>query len=84
MRYHTIQEHDRRALIRIMCRALAVPPLAAMPGENSPDVRGATNRAFVPEIWVLHGESRHTYCSPSICHALFQQGQRDGKHHAHD
>jgi transposase InsO family protein len=81
MRYRAIQENDRRFPIRLMCRTLAVSPAGYYAWRARPEsVRGATNRALVANIRVIHRESRHTYGSPSIWHALVQQGHRVGEH----
>ena len=81
MRYRTIQEHDRRYPIRLMCRTLAVSPAGYYAWRTRPEsTRTAANRALLTAIRVLHRESRQTYGSPSIWSALVRRGQRVGEH----
>jgi putative transposase len=81
MRYRVIQEHDRRYPIRLMCRALAVSPAGYYAWRGRPESRwAAANRTLLATIRVLHQDSRQTYGSPSIWHALVRRGQRVGEH----
>lgn len=81
MRYRAIQEHDRRYPIRLMCRALAVSPAGYYAWRVRPESRrSAANRALLTDIQGIHQESRQTYGSPSIWHALVRRGQRVGEH----
>jgi putative transposase len=81
MRYRAIQEHDRRYPIRLMCRALAVSPAGYYAWRGRPESRwAAANRTLLATIRVLHQDSRQTYGSPSIWHALVRRGQRVGEH----
>jgi hypothetical protein len=74
MRYRAIQEHDRRYPIRLMCRALAVSPAGYYAWRGRPESqRSAANRALLTDIRVIHQESRQTYGSPSIWHALVRR-----------
>ena len=81
MRYHAIQEHDRRYPIRLLCRALAVSPAGYYAWRDRPESRRARqNRTLLSTIRVIHRESRETYGSPSIWDALLKQGHRTGEH----
>jgi putative transposase len=80
MKYRAIRANSRRYPIRLMCRALVVSPAGYYAWRDRPEsVRGAVNRALVAEIRLIHQESRHTYGSPSIWHALVQRGHRVGE-----
>ena len=81
MRYRVIQEHDRRYLIRLMCRALAVSPAGYYAWRTRPEShRSVRNRALLSTIRVIHRASRETYGSPSIWDALLKQGHDVGEH----
>jgi transposase InsO family protein len=81
MRYRAIHEPDRRYPIRLMCRALAVSPAGYYAWRVRPESqRSAANRALLTDIRVIHQESRQTYGSPSIWHALVRRGQQVGEH----
>lgn len=81
MRYHVIQQHDRRYPIRLMCRTLAVSPAGYYAWRGRPEsARSAANRALLIDIQHLHRESRQTYGSPRIWRALRAQGHRVGEH----
>jgi len=81
MRYRAIQAHDRRYPIRLMCRALAVSPSGYYAWQGRPESRrSAANRALLTDIRMIHQESRQTYGSPRIWHALVRRGQRVGEH----
>jgi len=81
MRYRAIHEHDRRYPIRLMCRALAVSPAGYYAWRVRPESqRSAATRALLTDIRVIHQESRQTYGSPSIWHALVRRGQQVGEH----
>ena len=82
MRYRAIHEQDRRYPIRLMRRALAVSPAGYYTWRVRPEIqRSAANRALLADIRVIHQESRQTYGSPSIWHALVRRGQQVGEHH---
>jgi len=81
MRYHVIQQYDRRYPIRLMCRALAVSPAGYYAWRGRPEsARSAANRALLTDIQHLHRESRQTYGSPRIWGALRAQGHQVGEH----
>lgn len=81
MRYHAIQEHDRRYPIRLMCRALAVSAAGYYAWRSRPESpRSIQARTLLSAIRVIHQESRETYGSPSIWDALLKQGHRTGEH----
>ena len=81
MRYRTIQEHDRRYPIRLMCRALAVSAAGYYAWRSRPESpRAVSARTVLSAIRVIHRESRETYGSPSIWDALVKQGHRIGEH----
>ena len=81
MRYHAIQEHDRRDPIRLMCRALAVSAAGSYAGRSRPEsTRSVHTRTLLSAIRVIHRESRETYGSPSIWDALIKQGHHIGEH----
>lgn len=81
MRYRVIQQYDRRYPIRLMCRAMAVSPAGYYAWRARPEsAREATNRELLAEIQQLHRESRQTYGSPRIWHALRARGHRIGEH----
>jgi putative transposase len=81
MRYHAIQEHDRRYPIRLMCRALAVSAAGYYAWRSRPErPRSIHARTLLSAIRVIHQESRETYGSPSIWDALLKQGHRIGEH----
>ncbi len=81
MRYHAIQEHDRRYPIRLMCRALAVSPAGYYAWRGRPESRRAVaNRDLLTAIRQFHHDSRQTYGSPRIWRALREQGHRVGEH----
>ena len=81
MRYHAIQEHDRRDPIRLMCRALAVSAAGSYAGRSRPEsTRSVHTRTLLSAIRVIHRESRETYGSPSIWEALIKQGHHIGEH----
>jgi putative transposase len=81
MRYHAIQEQDRRYPIRLMCRALAVSAAGYYAWRSRPESpRSIQARALLSTIRVIHQESRETYGSPSIWDALVKQGHCIGEH----
>jgi len=81
MRYHAIQEHDRRYPIRLMCRALAVSAAGYYAWRARPEsARSVSARTVLSAIRVIHRESNETYGSPSIWDALRKQGHRIGEH----
>ena len=81
MRYHAIQEHDRRDPIRLMCRALAVSAAGYYAWRSRPEsTRSVNTRTLLSAIRVIHRESRETYGSPSIWDALIKQGHHIGEH----
>jgi transposase InsO family protein len=81
MRYHAIQEQDRRYPIRLMCRALAVSAAGYYAWRLRPEsLRSIQARALLSTIRVIHQESRETYGSPSIWDALVKQGHCIGEH----
>lgn len=81
MRYHVIQQYDRRYPIRLMCRTLAVSPAGYYAWHARPEsARSAANQALLADIRQHHRESRQTYGSPRIWRALRAQGHRVGEH----
>ena len=83
MKYRAIRDNAVRYPIRLMCRALAVSPAGYYDWAHRPEsARAVTNRGLLAEICTIHAESRHTYGSPSIWHALRKRGRcvggRDG------
>jgi len=81
MRYHAIQEHDRRYPIRLMGRALAVSAAGYYAWRSRPEsTRSVNTRTLLSAIRVIHRESRETYGSPSIWDALIKQGHHIGEH----
>ena len=81
MRYQIIQAHAGRYSLRLMCRTMAVSPAGYYAWCARPEsARAAANRALLTDIRQLHRESRQTYGSPRIWHALREQGHRVGEH----
>jgi hypothetical protein len=81
MRDRVIQEHDRRYLIRLMYRALAVSAAGYYAGRSWPEsARSIQTRTLLSAIRVIHKESRETCGSPRIWRALREQGHRVGEH----
>ena len=81
MRYRVILEYDRRYLIRLMCRALAVSSAGYYACRVRPkSTRAVATWTLLPAIRVLHQDSRQPYGSPSIWLALRAQGHRVGEH----
>jgi putative transposase len=81
MRYRVIQGHDRRYPIRLMCRALAVSAAGYYAWRARPEsARSIQTRTLRSAIREIHQESRETYGSPRIWHALVKQGHRVGEH----
>lgn len=81
MRYRIIQAYAGRYPLRLMCRTMAVSPAGYYAWRARPEsARAAANRALLTDIRQLHRESRQTYGSPRIWHALREQGHRVGEH----
>lgn len=81
MRYRVIQAYAGRYPLRLMCRTMAVSPAGYYAWCARPEsARAAANRALLTDIRQLHRESRQTYGSPRIWHALREQGHRVGEH----
>ena len=76
MRYRAIQEHDRRFLIRLMCRALAVSAAGYYAWRTRPESNRSvdTRTVLSAAIRVIHRASRETYGRPSIWDVLVNQG----------
>ena len=81
MRYRIIQAYAGRYPLRLMCRTMAVSPAGYYAWRARPEsARAAANGALLTDIRQLHRESRQTYGSPRIWHALREQGHRVGEH----
>lgn len=81
MRYQIIQAHAGRYSLRLMCRTLAVSPAGYYAWRARPEsARAAATRELLTDIQQIHRESRQTYGSPRIWHALREPGSRVGEH----
>jgi putative transposase len=80
MRYRAIKDHADRFPVRLMCRALKVSAAGYYVWTKRPESKRAkANRALLAQIRALHTESRRTYGSPRISHALIQRGHHVGE-----
>ena len=80
MRYRAIKDHADRFPIRLMCRALKVSSAGYYAWHERPEsARASANRGLLTEIRAIHQESRRTYGSPSIWHALRSRGRCVGE-----
>lgn len=80
MRYAFIEGHRAMWLLPVMCRVLSVSKsgyFAWRDGRERP--RASEDRALSVRIKAIHEESRQTYGSPRIHHALKTQGFALGK-----
>lgn len=80
MRYAFIEEHRSWWRLPVMCRLLSVSKsgyFAWRDGRERP--RRSEDRALTVRIQAIHAESRRTYGSPRIHHALKTQGIALGK-----
>ena len=81
MRYALIEGHRGMCRLPVMCRVLAVSKsgyFAWRDGRERPCVSG--DRALSVRIKAIHEESRQTYGSPRIHHALKTQGAAIASH----
>ena len=76
MKFRAIAKHVRRYPVRLMCRALKVSHAGYYAWARRPESpRARSNEALAVRIRACHAQSRKTYGSPRITHALRLEGQ---------
>jgi transposase InsO family protein len=81
MRFEFIASQQEQFTVRRMCQVLGVSPSGYYAWrKRRPSAREMANQALMTEIRAIHKESRETYGSPRIYHALRKRGIRCGEH----
>src|SRR3954453_20748794 len=81
MKFRFIRDHREDFPVRLMCRVLDVSSSGFYDWLGRPgSPRAVENRALVPKIQAIHGDSRRTYGSPRVHASLQDAGYRIGRH----
>jgi transposase InsO family protein len=81
MKYQFIDRHRDEFSISRMCRVLAVARSGYYAWRDRPiSAREMANQALLPQIKAVHQQSRRTYGSPRVHHALQEKGIVCGRH----